>query len=102
LNPADAVRFFQSIEIEGKRIEGTKAEIENACEPYEYHPLALRILAGLIIYHPEYPMDMKAIDRLDPIPKLKQREHHILDLAYGQLPTEKRMLLSRMAALDPR
>jgi len=93
LDSADAVRFFHSIGIEGSR-----ADIENACEPYEYHPLALRILAGLICYHPEHPMDIKAAASLDPIPKLKQREHHILDLAYRQLLPDKRMLLSRMAA----
>jgi len=89
----DAVRFYHSI-----GIKGTRAEIELACEPYEYHPLALRVLAGLIIYHPTDPMNITAASSLDPIPELKQRENHILDLAYNQLTVEKRNLLSRMAA----
>ena len=42
MDPADAVAFFR-----GQGIRGARAEIEAACAPYGYHPLSLRLLAGL-------------------------------------------------------
>lgn len=93
LEPNDAVRFFYS-----QRISGARSEIESVCKLYEHYPLALHILSGMIFYDPFYPMDIRAARGLSPIPKLKQREHHVLEIAYSQLSSEKKALLSRMAA----
>ena len=43
-------------------------------------------------------MDIKAAPSCDPIEKLEQREHHILELAYDQLTPLLKELLSRLAA----
>ena len=43
-------------------------------------------------------MDIKAAPSCDPIQKLEQREHHILELAYDQLTPLLKELLSRLAA----
>ena len=93
IEPNDAVRFFYSLGIIGAR-----SEIENVCRLYEYYPLALHILCGMIFYDPLYPMDIRAAKGLSPIPNLKQREHHVLEPAYCQLSPDKRALLSRMAS----
>jgi hypothetical protein len=34
---------------------GTHAEIETACAAYGYHPLSLRLLAGLVAKDPQLP-----------------------------------------------
>ena len=44
MQPADAVTFFRA-----QGVRGSRAEIEAACLPYGYHPLSLRLLAGLIL-----------------------------------------------------
>ena len=93
LDPADAIRYVQSM-----KIKGTQDEIGRICENYAYHPLALQILVGMIIYDPLYPRDIKAANYYNPIPDLKQREHHILELAYNQLAPKMKELLSRVAA----
>ena len=53
LDPDDAVTLFQAQEV-----RGTRDEIQAACQPYGYHPLALRLLAGLIAGDPERPGDV--------------------------------------------
>ncbi len=93
LDPGDAIRYIQS-----RNIRGTQDEISRICDNYEYHPLALKILAGMIINDPQYPKDINAANYYDPVPKLRQREHHILELAYNQLKPNMKELLSRVAA----
>src|SRR5208283_2193437 len=78
--PADAVEFFRA---EG--IRGTHTEIEQACEPYGYHPLSLRLLAGLIVSDLQQPGDIVAAQRLDVSGDLIQRQHHVLEAAYNSL-----------------
>jgi len=56
----DAVEFFRT-----QGIRGTHTEIEAACEPYGYHPLCLRLLAGLIVGDFQQPGDIAAAKRLD-------------------------------------
>ena len=56
----DAVAFFRA-----QGICGARAEIEAACEPYGYHPLSLRILAGLIANDREMPGDIAVAGKLD-------------------------------------
>jgi len=43
-DPEDAVTFFHT-----QGIKGTRAEIQEVCQPFGYHPLALRLFAGVIL-----------------------------------------------------
>jgi hypothetical protein len=51
LPPADAVDFFHA-----QGIRGTRRDIELACEPCGFHPLSLRLLAGLVIKDKRQPL----------------------------------------------
>ncbi len=93
LDPEDAVAFFHA-----HRIRGTRAEIQEACEPHGYHPLALRLLAGMIVRDPAHPRDIKAAAGYRVLGDLTPREHNILVLAYDTLGKPQRELLSRIAA----
>jgi tetratricopeptide (TPR) repeat protein len=93
LDPEDAVIFFRA-----QGVRGTRAEIQAACAPYGYHPLALRLLAGMIVHDPARPGDVSLAAEYSPLPDLVPREHHILALAYDALRPAQRELLSRLAA----
>ena len=94
LDPRDAVAFFHA---EG--VKGTRAEIEAACSPYGYHPLALRLLAGVIARDKRAPGDVQVAGRHPVLPELKGKEqHHILQVDYDTLDRRKRSLLSSIAA----
>ncbi len=81
LDPDDAVAFFRA-----QGVRGTRAEIEAACEPYGYHPLALRLLGGVIVKDKKMPGDIRVADRHPVLPELKGKEqHHILQVAYDAL-----------------
>lgn len=92
LRPDDAVELFRA---EG--IRGSRAEIEEACEPYGHHPLSLRLLAGLIVGDLQQPGDVAAARRLDVSGNLIQRRHHVLQHAYDSLGPDRRKLLSGIA-----
>jgi tetratricopeptide (TPR) repeat protein len=92
LHPADAVQFFLA-----QGIRGGRAEIESACEPYGYHPLSLRLLAGLIVSDLQQQGDIAAARRLDVSGDLVQRQHHVLKQAYESLGLARQKLLSRIA-----
>jgi len=99
MQPADAVAFFRA-----QGVRGSRAEIEAACAPYGYHPLSLRLLAGLVVRDPQQPGDVAAARRLDVSggdregrPYLVQRQHHVLERAYESLAPPGQQLLSRMA-----
>ena len=92
MQPADAVEFFRA-----QGIRGTHTEIESACAPYGYHPLSLRLLAGLIVSDFQQPGDIAAAKRLDVSGNLVQRQHHVLETAYDSLATSRRVLLGRIA-----
>ena len=94
MQPADAVGFFHA-----QGIRGTRTEIERVCEPYGYHPLSLRLLAGLIVGDLQQPGDIAAAKRLDVGGDLKQHQHHVLEVAYDSLTSARRALLSRIACL---
>lgn len=91
----DAVEFYQR-----QGVKGIRAEIENACEQYGYHPLSLRLLSGMIIKDPKHQGDIVAWSRHNPMPELKgeKREHHILELAYNSLDPQKQVLISKLSA----
>lgn len=92
LDRADAVAFFHA---EG--IRGTRAEIEAACELYGYHPLSLRLLAGLVANDLQQPGDIAAARRLDVSGDLIQRQHHVLEQSYNSLQPEEQQFLGRIS-----
>ena len=92
MQPADAVEFFHA-----QGIRGTHTEIEEACAPYGYHPLSLRLLAGLIVGDFQQPGDIAAARRPDVSGDLVQRQHHVLEAAYNSLTPARRALLGRIA-----
>jgi len=92
MQPADAVEFFRA-----QGIRGTHTEIQTACEPYGYHPLSLRLLAGLIVRDFQQPGDIAAAKRFDVIGDLVQRQHHVLETAYNSLRPARQALLGRIA-----
>ncbi|NIM06159.1 MAG: hypothetical protein GTN65_11230 [Armatimonadetes bacterium] len=94
MDPEDGVTFFH---LQG--VKGTRAEIQDVCEPYGYNPLALRLLAGLIAKDMRSPGDIQVAGRYPVLPELKGKEqHHILQVAYDTLDEDERGLLSRIAA----
>jgi tetratricopeptide (TPR) repeat protein len=94
LSPQDAVAFFRTHDIQGIR-----TDIEAACEPYGYHPLALRLLAGVVAQDRRSPGDIRVADRRSIIDRVRGKEkHHILEVAYDALDKKKARLLSRIAA----
>src|ERR1700677_3777932 len=92
MQPADAVGLFRAL-----GVRGTHTEIETACAPYGYHPLSLRLLAGLIIGDFQQPGDIAAASHLDVSGDLVQRQHHVLEAAYDQLSTARKELLGQIA-----
>jgi tetratricopeptide (TPR) repeat protein len=93
MNKEDAVDFFHR-----QGVKGNRDEIENACEPFGYHPLSLRLLSGMIVKDPKYMGDIKAWTRHNPLPALKGKEHNILELAYDSLDKKKQTLISKLSA----
>ncbi len=103
MNPMDAVDFFQA-----QGVNGTRAEIETACEKYNFLPLCLRLLSGMIITHPKYRKD-KDIKLAENIPDLDLTKvddnlqdaikfQHILQYSYDELMPENQQLMSNIAA----
>src|ERR1051326_5784574 len=92
LSPTDAVEFFRA-----HGIRGGRAEIESACSPYGYHPLSLRLLAGLIVRDPRQPGDVAAAQCLDVSGDLRRRQHHVLEQTFSSLVPARRALLTRIA-----
>ena len=90
MQAADAVAFFRT-----QGIRGNRGEIEQACRNYGFHPLSLRLLAGLV--SEEYEGDIQGAKKLDVAGDLVQRQHHVLEQSYGSLKTSQQQLLSRIA-----
>lgn len=88
----DAVAFFHA-----QGIRGTHAEIEAACEPYGYHPLSLRILAGMIVNNRNAPGDILAARSLEITSDIIQNKHHVLETAFNTLSVSQKSLLGRIA-----
>jgi hypothetical protein len=65
---------------------------------YGYHPLTLRLLAGMIRDDPMHPGEIAIATEYNPIPDLTSRKHHILERAYTTLLPQARELLSCLAA----
>ena len=92
MDEADAVAFFR---VQG--IRGNRGEIEQACGAYGFHPLSLRLLAGLVVKDLRNPGDIQAAQRQDLTGSLVQRQHHVLEQSHNNLSLEGRQLLSRIA-----
>ena len=92
MQAADAVTFFR---VQG--IRGNRGEIEQAWRAYGFHPLSLRLLAGLVVKDLRNPGDIQAAQRQDLTESLVQRQHHVLEQSYDNLSLEGRQLLSRIA-----
>ncbi|MEL7086611.1 MAG: TIR domain-containing protein, partial [Cyanobacteria bacterium J06597_1] len=92
MQPADAVAFFR---VQG--IRGNRGEIEQACRAYGFHPLSLRLLAGLVVKDLRNPGDIQAAQRQDLTESLVQRQHHVLEQSYDGLSLDGQHLLSRIA-----
>jgi hypothetical protein len=67
MQKADAVEFFRR-----QGIKGRHDEIEAACEPYGYHPLSLRLLAGRILKDLRNPGDIAVAQTIQIDGDLKQ------------------------------
>jgi tetratricopeptide (TPR) repeat protein/DNA-binding XRE family transcriptional regulator len=93
LDAEDAVSFCRA-----QGVEGTRTEIQKVCQAYGNHPLALRLLTGLIVYDPDQPGDIAVAVEYSPLPEMVQREHHILAVAFDALNPHIQQLLSRIAA----
>ncbi len=94
MEPADAVEFFVR-----QGIRGGRQEIERACAAYGFHPLSLRLLAGLIVKDKRQPLDIAAAGRYERAVSedVKQRQHHVLEQSYAGLAPESKALLGRLA-----
>ena len=95
MDKEDAVAFF-----ERQGVRGTRAEIEEVCRVYGFHPLSLRLLSGMIVKDMKYGGDVKAWTRHNPLPELKgtKKKHNILELAYNSLDEKKQRLISGISA----
>jgi tetratricopeptide (TPR) repeat protein len=89
----DAIAFFRS-----QGVQGTHAELEAQLARYGLHPLALRLLSGMIANDPARPGDIAIAAECNVVDGLVGREHHVLQIAYEALTKEKQQLLSRLAA----
>ena len=92
MQKADAVEFFHK-----QGIKGNRGEIESACEPYGYHPLSLRLLAGSILKDFENPADIIVAQKLKIDGDIIQQKHHVLEVSYNSLPQHEQKLLSTIA-----
>lgn len=92
MQKADAVAFFHK-----QKINGTHTEIEAACEPYGYHPLSLRLLAGRIAKDFENPGDIVVAQHLKIDGDIIQQKHHVLEVSFKSLPAPEQKLLSMIA-----
>jgi tetratricopeptide (TPR) repeat protein len=92
MSKEDAVAFFRA-----QGIRGNHAEIESVCEPYGYHPLSLRILAGFIANDRRSPGDIAVAKSLEITKDIIQNKHHILEVGFNSLSSSQKKLLGRIA-----
>jgi tetratricopeptide (TPR) repeat protein len=90
MTPDDAVIFMRA---QGISI-GTDEQIEQACKPFGYHPLSLRLLSGLIARDKQRPGDIGSAEKY----QIHANIENVLKATYYALPGEKQVLLSHLAA----
>lgn len=91
MDPIDAVKFF-----EGQEIRGTHTEIENACKVYGFHPLSLRLLAGILLKDPRYKKDITNAPKINILKE--KAELKILEFSYNSLSKKLQQFISKIAA----
>jgi transcriptional regulator with XRE-family HTH domain/tetratricopeptide (TPR) repeat protein len=96
LSMLDIEDMLTFLRIQG--VHGTRAEMKAICTTYGNHPLALRLLSGLIVHDPERPGEVAVANEYSILPEIVQREHHILELSYNVLHPSVQQLLSTVAA----
>jgi hypothetical protein len=79
-------------------ITAHRGDIQALAAVYGRHPLAMRLLVGVIRNDPLYPGDLRAADGYDVIRDLVRRQHHILHVAFDSLARRDQQLLSSIAA----
>ena len=101
MDPEDAYRFFVA-----QGVKGTRAEVAEACRPYDNLPLCLRVLSATLAKDARYRGDIKYAKEI-PVLKLEgvreedrdsRKLAHILQFAWTRLKGQDRSLLSRIAA----
>jgi tetratricopeptide (TPR) repeat protein len=90
--PQDVVQLYR-----GFGIAGTDAEIIAACQPYGFHPLTVRLLAGMIVRSPRDRGHIRAAPRYDPLAVGEQRTRLMAD-SYDSLLPDEAQVLGRLAA----
>jgi len=91
----DAVQYFRN-----EKLKGTRAEFEAAGRAYGFHPLCLRLLAGMVKKDKKSPGNISLWIKKNPLSKLtgEKKKHHILQLAYDALDGEQQKMIGRIAA----
>ena len=92
MHPAEAVDFFQA-----HGIRGGRADIEAISEAVGYHPLTLRLLAGMILGNDHQAGDIAAIFPLELSGDLVQRQHQVLEESDHSLTAVRKNLLAHIA-----
>jgi tetratricopeptide (TPR) repeat protein len=90
--PQDVVQLYR-----GFHIVGTDEEIIAACRPYGFHPLTVRLLAGMIVKSLKDRGNIRAAPRYDPVEVGDQRTRVLADSYDSLLPSEAK-ILGRLAA----
>jgi tetratricopeptide (TPR) repeat protein len=92
LEPMDAVSFMQ-----GMGIRGEEHDIEEACGAYRFHPLSLRLLAGVLRGCSESGQVRDARRHRVPGPMKGREHHHIVDVACKALGARAQALVSHLS-----
>lgn len=93
LNSDEAVKFFTA-----QGVRGSPAQIEAVCSTYGNHSLTLRLLSGLIFFHPEHPGDISAAAEYNPVIDPETRTYYILSKIYEAMRPEISELLCKISA----
>ncbi len=97
----EAVEFFHR-----QGVKGSAPEIRQACAKYDFLPLCLRLLSGVLITSQKYKGDIKYVKEIpdlvltdsDEYYKDSKKFEHILQFSYDKLPEEDKALISGIAA----
>jgi 3',5'-cyclic AMP phosphodiesterase CpdA len=93
LTSDESVKFFNA-----QGVRGSSARIEAICSTYGNHSLTLRLLSGLISFHPERPGDITVAEEFNPILDPESRTFYILSKVYEAMRPEICELLCKISA----
>lgn len=91
--PQDTVDLFRTLQV-----RGSDQEILAACRPYGFHPLTIRLLAGMVVEDLREPLDIRAARRKVVEPTSDLRRVHVLSDSYEALDAVQQLLLTRLSA----